>query len=63
MNIWDMPDKMGIHIQTYNENYIISTKDDEETKFCQKQVNNPVKFLSKEKVLEELSENEPAKLN
>ncbi len=62
MDIWNMADNMGIHIHTYNENYIISTKDDEETKFYQKQVNNPVKFVSKEEVLEQMSENEPAKL-
>ena len=62
MDIWDMADNMGIHIQTFNESYIISTKEDEEIKVYQKRVGIPVKFLPKEKILEEMSEDEPAKL-
>ena len=62
MDIWDMADNMGIHIHTFNDSYIISTKDDKETKFYQNSVDTPVKFVSKEKILEEMSEDEPAKL-
>ena len=61
-DIWDMADNMGIHIHTFNDSYIISTKDDKETKVYQKQTGIPVKIVSKEKVLEQMSEDEPAKL-
>ena len=62
MDIWDMADKMGIHIHTYNDSYIISLKDNKETQYYQKHIGIPVKFVSKEKILEEMSEDEPAKL-
>ena len=62
MDIWDIADNMGIHIHTFNDSYIISTKDDKETKVYQKRTGIPVKFISKEKILEQMSEDEPAKL-
>ena len=62
MDVWDMADNMGIHIHTFSDSYIISTKEDEEIKVYQKRVGIPVKFVSKEKILEQISEDEPAKL-
>ena len=57
-----MADNLGVHIHTFNGSYIISTKDDKETKLYSKKVGIPVKFVSKEKILEQMSEEEPAKL-
>lgn len=62
MDIWDMAYSMGIHIHTFNDSYIISTKEDKETKSYEKKNYIPVKYVSKEKILEQMSEDEPAKL-
>ena len=60
MDVWDMAENMGIHIHTFNDSYMISTKNDKETQLFKKSIGLPVKIVSKDKFLKKcLKMNQP----